>query len=66
MRDHFEGTKYDMTKGPGAGPFGCPYRWKNLFFQLDGDTVTKYAWERPIMNNITHLINSMLKSEEES
>lgn len=22
LRDHFEGTDYDLTKGPGAGPYG--------------------------------------------
>jgi len=48
MRDHFEGTAYDMTKGFAAGPYGCPYRWKPLFFQVDGDTINKYGWERPI------------------
>lgn len=48
MRDHFEGTEYDMTKGLGAGAYGCPYRWKNLTWQVEGDTVNKYGWERPI------------------
>lgn len=48
MRDHFEGTKYDMTKGAAAGPFGCPYRWKNLTWKVEGDTVNSYGWERPI------------------
>ena len=28
MRDHYEGTKMDMTKDIGAGPFTCPYRWR--------------------------------------
>ncbi len=48
MRDHFEGTEFDMTKGVAAGPYGCPYRWKALGWKIDGDTVTKYLWERPI------------------
>lgn len=48
MRDHFEGTEFDMTKGVPAGPYGCPYRWKPLGWKLDGDTVTKYIWERPV------------------
>jgi len=25
-RDHMEGTPYDKTRGPAAGPFGCPDR----------------------------------------
>ncbi len=25
--DHLEGTEYDLTKGPAAGPFGCPVRY---------------------------------------
>jgi len=45
MRDHFEGTPYDMTKGIDAGPFGSPYRWRNLSWTVDGQ---KYHWERPI------------------
>jgi len=53
MRDHFEGTPYDMTKGFAAGPYGCPYRWKPLFFNVDGDTTKKYGWERPISTQQT-------------
>ncbi|MCX6145755.1 MAG: C69 family dipeptidase [Candidatus Kapabacteria bacterium] len=53
MRDHFEGTPYDMTKGLGAGPYGCPYRWKGLEWKMKGDTVNKYAWERPISTQQT-------------
>lgn len=53
MRDHFEGTPFDMTKGLAAGPFGCPYRWKGLTWHLEGDTVTEYAWERPISTQQT-------------
>ena len=45
MRDHFEGTPYDMTKGLDAGPFGTPYRYRELPFKVDG---TAYMWERPI------------------
>ncbi|RHY53411.1 hypothetical protein DYB34_012099, partial [Aphanomyces astaci] len=29
LRDHFEGTEYDMTKGPAAGPYGNPDRYGN-------------------------------------
>ena len=45
MRDHFEGTPYDMTKGIDAGPFAGPYRWRGLTWEVDGET---YCWERPI------------------
>jgi len=45
MRDHFEGTEYDMTKGIDAGPFASPYRWRGLRWTLDGKS---YHWERPI------------------
>jgi dipeptidase len=45
MRDHYEGTPYDMTKGLDAGPFGTPYRYRDLPFKVDG---TDYMWERPI------------------
>lgn len=53
MRDHFEGTEYDMTKGIAAGPYGCPYRWKNLSWQLESDTTHKFGWERPISTQQT-------------
>ena len=45
MRDHYEGTPYDMTKGVDAGPFGTPYRYRDLPFKVDGKA---YMWERPI------------------
>src|SRR5262249_28386973 len=45
MRDHYEGTPYDMTKGLDAGPFGSPYRLRNLPFKVDNES---YMWERPI------------------
>ncbi len=45
MRDHYEGTPYDMTQGVDAGPFGSPRRWRPLTWKIDG---VDYAWERPI------------------
>lgn len=35
MRDHYEGTKMDMTYDIGAGPFQCPYRWRPMTWQVD-------------------------------
>jgi dipeptidase len=45
MRDHYEGTPYDMTNGMDAGPFGTPIRFRELAFKVDG---ANYMWERPI------------------
>jgi len=50
MRDHYEGTDYDMTAGVDAGPFGTPYRWRPMYFILDS---IEYAWERPISTQQT-------------
>ncbi|MDE7357673.1 MAG: C69 family dipeptidase, partial [Bacteroidales bacterium] len=36
MPDHFEGTSLDMSKDLGAGPFGCPYRWRPMGFEYEG------------------------------
>lgn len=35
MRDHYEGTKMDMTNDIGAGPFNCPYRWRPMSWTVD-------------------------------
>ena len=40
MRDHFQGTKFDMTQDVGAGPFRVPYRWRPLTWKVDGETYT--------------------------
>lgn len=45
MRDHYEGTPYDMTQGLAAGPFNSPMRFRGLGFKVDGRS---YSWERPI------------------
>jgi len=45
MRDHYEGTIFDMRKGIAAGPFECPYRWRDNDWKVDS---VKYRNERPI------------------
>ncbi len=44
-RDHYENTKFDMTKDLVAGPFNAPDRWRPMKWKADGKL---YAWERPI------------------
>jgi len=50
MRDHFEGTKLDMTKDIGAGPFANPYRWRPLTWKVDS---VEYCNERAISTQQT-------------
>lgn len=50
MRDHFEGTPFDMTKDIGAGPFDCPYRWRPMTFMVDS---MEYTHERAIATQQT-------------
>jgi dipeptidase len=50
MRDHYEGTPYDMTAGVDAGPFSTPNRWRPIAWEVDGE---KYSWERPISTQQT-------------
>ncbi|MFT3915115.1 MAG: C69 family dipeptidase [Anaeromyxobacteraceae bacterium] len=50
MRDHFEGTPLDLSKGVGAGPFELPYRWRPMNFAVDGK---KYVHERAISTQQT-------------
>jgi|WetSurMetagenome_2_1015567.scaffolds.fasta_scaffold12822_2 dipeptidase len=50
MRDHYEGTAYDMTKGIDAGPFGSPNRWRPITWKVDS---VDYTWERPISTQQT-------------
>ncbi|MBR5456521.1 MAG: C69 family dipeptidase [Bacteroidaceae bacterium] len=45
MRDHYEGTPFDITNDLGAGPFNMPYRLSPLSFKVDGK---EYFNERPI------------------
>lgn len=42
LRDHYEGTEFDLTQGLAAGPFANPVRW-------DGDNKgVKGGWERAV------------------
>ncbi len=50
MRDHYEGTDFDMTKGVDAGPYGSPNRWRPLSWTHDS---VEYIWERPISTQQT-------------
>ncbi len=47
VRDHYEGTPMDMTKGLEAGPYGTPNRNRPLTFTVNGQ---QCSWERPISN----------------
>ncbi|CAK4668052.1 unnamed protein product [Aphanomyces euteiches] len=42
LKDHYEGTPYDMTKGLAAGPFGSPVRYDGPHWDVQGE------WERSI------------------
>lgn len=50
MRDHYEGTPFDMRTGLDSGPFNTPNRWRPIFFEVDGQA---YSWERPISTQQT-------------
>jgi dipeptidase len=50
MRDHYEGTEFDMTRGVDAGPYGTPNRNRPMAWDVDG---VKHAWERPISTQQT-------------
>ncbi len=49
-RDYLQGTEFDMTKDIGAGPHGCPYRWRPLTWKYDDQT---YFHERATMTQQT-------------
>jgi dipeptidase len=50
MRDHYEGTKMDMTADIGAGPYKLPYRWRPMNWEVDDE---KFIHERAIATQQT-------------
>lgn len=50
MRDHFEGTPFDMHNDLGAGPNHVPYRWRPMSYEVDGK---EYCHERAIATQQT-------------
>lgn len=50
MRDQYEGTELDITKGLGAGIYGSKVRLTPLSFKVDGE---EYYHERPIATQQT-------------
>ena len=54
MRDHFEGTPYDMTQDPGAkNYYDVPYRYRPMEFKVDSVT---YCHERAIATQQTGFV----------
>lgn len=50
MRDHYEGTPFDVTKDAGSGPYEAPYRPTPLSWKYEGNS---YFNERPISTQQT-------------
>lgn len=50
MRDHYEGTPFEMTSDVGAGPNHVPYRWRPMDYEVDGKN---YVMERAIATQQT-------------
>ncbi len=50
MRDYYQNTPMDMTKDPGAGPYGSTVRWRPMEWSVDG---VKYLNERAISTQQT-------------
>lgn len=48
LRDHYEGTEYDMTEGLAAGPFGSPNRIAAGVGKGAGEAEVSGNWERSI------------------
>jgi dipeptidase len=57
MRDHLEGTVFDLRKDIGAGPFSSPYRWRPLTWQVSGDkNAPEYCNERATCSQQTGFV----------
>jgi dipeptidase len=57
MRDHLEGTPFDMRKDIGAGPFGSPYRWRPLTWKVTDDLkAQEYTNERAVSTQQTGFV----------
>ena len=50
MRDYYQNTPMDMTKDPGAGPYGSTVRWRPMEWKVDN---VKYFNERAISTQQT-------------
>ncbi len=54
MRDHYEGTDYDMRRGLDAGPYGTPVRNRPIAWKVDDEQDDElHVWERPISTQQT-------------
>jgi dipeptidase len=57
MRDHLEGTPFDMRTDIGAGPFGSPYRWRPLEWKVSDDpNAPEYCNERATSSQQTGFV----------
>lgn len=59
-RDYYQGTKYDMTKGLAAGPWGDPDRWTTSSKSVVG------GWERSIglfRTTSAHVVQARAKGQ---
>lgn len=50
VRDHYEGTPFDMRKTLAAGPYGSPNQPRPMTWEVDGQ---QCSWERAISTPVT-------------
>lgn len=53
MRDQYEGTEFDMSKGIAAGPYGSKLRFSPLTFKVDS---VEYGHNRPVATQQTGFV----------